>query len=106
MVYKIPRPADSLEGRVQGATAFVDIGIDFAGPLFEKPGGDLQKAYICIFTYSSNHAIHLETVQNLSTAAFIRCLKRFVAPRGLPYRITYWGLPHAPHPKKKYLVKL
>ena len=41
-----------------------------------------------MFTCSSSRAVHLETVPNLSTAAFIRCLKRFVARRGLPYRIT------------------
>ena len=88
MGHKIPRPADLPEGRVQGATAFVDIGIDFAGPLYVKSGGDLQKAHICMFTCSSSRAVHLETVPNSSTAAFIRCLKRFVARRGLPYRIT------------------
>ena len=31
--------------------------------------------------------IHLEMVNELSTSAFIRCLKRFTARRGLPRRI-------------------
>ena len=86
--YKIPRPADLPEGRVQATTAFVDVGIDFAGPLYVKFVSDLQKAYICIFTCSSSRAIHLETVPNLSTAAFIRCLKKYIARRVLPNVIT------------------
>ena len=33
------------------------------------------------------HAIHLELVIDLSVTSFIRCLKRFVARRGLPRRM-------------------
>ena len=49
----------------------------------------MQKAYVCIFTCSLSRAVHLEVVPNLSTAAFIRCLRRFIARRGLPWRITF-----------------
>ena len=86
--YEIRKLADLPEGRVQGPTAFADIGIDFASSLYVKSEGDLQKTYFCIFTYSASRAVHLQTMPNLSTAALIHCLKRFIARRGLPNRIT------------------
>lgn len=36
-------------------------------------------AYICLFTCSTSRALHLELVHDLSTEAFIRCLRRFIA---------------------------
>lgn len=39
------------------------------------------------FAYLHVRAIHLKLVNELSTPAFIRCLKRFTAKRGLPRRI-------------------
>ena len=86
--YRVPKPADLPEGRVQGSKAFCDVGIDCAGPLYIKATAGMQKAYVCLFTCSLSRAVHLEVVPNLSTAAFIRCLRRFIARRGLPWRIT------------------
>ena len=80
--YRVPKPADLPEGRVQGSKAFCDVGIDFAGPLYIKATAGTQKAYVCLFTCSLSRAVHLEVVPNLSTAAFIRCLRRFIARRG------------------------
>ena len=37
-----------------------------------------------LFTCYVTRVVHLDTVSDLSTLAFIRCLKRFVARRGLP----------------------
>ena len=62
-----------------------------AGPLFVKtsdPQKQMKKAYICLFTCSTSRALHLELVHDLSTIAFIRCLRRFIARRGTPVSIT------------------
>jgi len=42
------------------------------------------KAYICVFVSFSVKAVHLELVIDLTSEAFIACLKRFIARRGLP----------------------
>lgn len=47
-----------------------------------------DKIYICLFTCCVVRAVHLEVVVNLSVSSFIRCLKRFIARRGLPRRIV------------------
>lgn len=41
-----------------------------------------------LFICSVTRALHLELVNELSTPAFIRCLKKFTARRGLPRRIV------------------
>ena len=60
----------------------------FAAPFFVKTvfGKELQvtKVYICLFTCGSTRAIHIELTPSLTTQAFIRCLRRFVARRGIP----------------------
>lgn len=42
---------------------------------------------MCVMVCFATKAVHLEVVSDLSTAAFIGCLKRFVARRGVPARI-------------------
>ena len=45
--------------------------------------GQQQKVRICLYTCCVVRAIHLEVVPNMTTSAFLRCLKRFAARRGL-----------------------
>ena len=47
-----------------------------------------DKIYICLFTCCVVRAVHLEVVVNLSVSSFIRCLKQFIARRGIPRRIV------------------
>ncbi|XP_062558236.1 uncharacterized protein LOC134223115 [Armigeres subalbatus] len=61
--------------------------VDLCGPLFyrypmrkSKP----VKCYVAIFVCLATKAIHIELVADLSTAAFIAALKRFVGRRGRP----------------------
>ena len=42
----------------------------------------------CFFTCATSRALHLELTPDLSSEAFIRCLRRFTARRGTPASIT------------------
>lgn len=90
--FKPPGHSDIPEGRLKETTAFTHIGVDHAGPLFVKQPGSsddgMQKVYICLFTCASSRALHLELAPDLSTEAFIRCLRRMIARRGIPSTIT------------------
>lgn len=59
-----------------------------AGPIKVK-GGPIRKSvivkgYICVFVAVSVKAVHIEAVSDLTTAAFLSCLRRFIARRGKP----------------------
>lgn len=87
--YSAP-PAPPLPGfRVNEAPPFTHAAVDFAGPLYVRGTNSSKerKVWICLFTCCVTRAIHLELVNEFSTSAFIRCLKRFTARRGLPRRI-------------------
>ena len=87
--YSAP-PAPPLPGfRVNEAPPFTHAAVDFAGPLYVRGANNSgeRKVWICLFNCCVTRAIHLELVNELSTSAFIRCLKRFPARRGLPRRI-------------------
>ena len=43
--------------------------------------------WLCLFTCCVVRAVHLDLVPDMTTSAFLRCLKRFVSRRGLPKRI-------------------
>ena len=47
----------------------------------------IVKAYICVFVSLTVKAVHLELVSDLTTDAFIACLRRFVSRRGIPSMI-------------------
>ncbi len=67
---------------------FQNVGIDYAGPELLKLGyvhkPTVVKAYICVFVAMSVKAVHLEVVSDLTSAAFVACLRRFIARRGKP----------------------
>ena len=71
--------------------AFVYTAVDYAGPLYLKRTKDSEevKVWISLFTCCVTRAVHLELVSELSAVAFIRCLKRFTARRGVPQRIVF-----------------
>jgi len=86
--FKAPQPPPLPECRVKEAPAFSYTGVDFAGPLVIRTFQPSQsnKVWIALFTCYVTRAVHLDTVPDQSTVTFIRCLKRFVARRGLPKR--------------------
>ena len=91
-----PRLAEQImgdlpEARVCPSSVFQKTGLDFAGPFLIRSskgrGSRNTKCYICVFVCLATKAAHLEVVSDLSTKAFIACLKRFVARRGKPTEI-------------------
>lgn len=72
--------------RTSPKLAFVNVGIDYAGPVLVRSSlgrlPKLTKAWIAVFVCLITRAIHLELVQEASTPAFIAAFKRFVARRG------------------------
>ena len=77
-------PAD----RLHLGLVFNCVGVDYTAPLFVKLGPVqkpvINKAYIAVFVCFSTKAVHLETVSDLTTAAFITTLRRFIARRDKP----------------------
>ena len=95
---KSARPQPPLMGQLPSARVtpdivFSNVGVDYAGPVLIKLGAvrrpTVTKAYIAVFVSLSVKAVHLELVSNLSTEAFLACLRRFVSRRGKP--ATIWS---------------
>ena len=85
--FKMPPMAPIPRARVTQSTPFTNTGLDYLGPLYIKEG-DVKKVWICIFTCMVTRAIHLELVSDMSTNAFLNCLRRFIASRGTPRHIV------------------
>ena len=69
--------------RVTAGSVFDKVGVDYAGPVYTKVGS-IRKPYVAVFVSLSVKAVHLEAVCDLTTDAFVACLRRFVAHRGNP----------------------
>ena len=85
--YQSPREPSLPSSRVSDAPPFTNTSIDFAGPLFVKEGDETGKSYICLFTFASTRAVHLELLKDLSTNMFLTAFRRFVSRRGMPRKI-------------------
>ena len=92
------RPTPQIHGqlpsdRLNQGTIFNCVGVDYAGPIWTKSGHlrkpTINKTYVAVFVCLSVKAIHLEAVTELTTAAFIATLRRFIARRGTP--ATIWS---------------
>ena len=74
--------------RLSDEFALTNIGVDFAGPVYVKDiyhkSDDMNKAYIVLYTCASSCAVHLDVFPRLTTKAFVRSFKRFIARRGVP----------------------
>lgn len=77
-------PAD----RVRPGRAFRTTGVDYAGPFYikyiDRDGNLIKKvkAWVVLFVCTRTKAIHLDFVDDLSSASFIECFECFVARRG------------------------
>ncbi|GBM59033.1 hypothetical protein AVEN_7415-1 [Araneus ventricosus] len=67
---------------------FKRVGVDFCGPFLTKPNVIRSKvkfkSYFALFICMWSKAIHIELVYDLSTAAFLAALRRFLSRRGFP----------------------
>ncbi|GFT31247.1 uncharacterized protein TNCV_3480461 [Trichonephila clavipes] len=74
--------------RIVPPRPFEKVGLDYAGPIIMKPNLKRPrvtlKSYIAIFICFSTKATHLEVVSDLTTEAFLACLRRFIARRSKP----------------------
>jgi hypothetical protein len=90
--YGVPLPPSLPKMRVEESYPFVNIGLDFAGPLNVKANLTTRaktqiKAYICLFTCAVTRAVHLELCLDLTSECFIQALQRFIGRRGVPSNI-------------------
>ena len=90
------KPQNQLLGQlpsehVTPGTVFENVGVDYAGPFLIKYGSvrkpTIIKAYVCVFVCLSVKAVHLESVSDLTTDAFIATLRRFTARLSKPSHI-------------------
>ena len=70
------------ERLTDGCPPFTCVGIDYFGPFYCKKGRSLLKRYGAIFICLTIRAVHLEMAEDMTTSAFINCLRRFIARRG------------------------
>ena len=67
--------------RVQMATPFTNIDLDFTGPLYLKAKGSskptMSKAYVCIFICEDTRAVHLELLNSMTTEDFLQALSAY-----------------------------
>lgn len=72
--------------RVTPSRAFLHVGVDFAGPIITKlykgKCKKTAKSYIAVFVCMVTKAMHLESVGELTSEAFLATFRRFVARRG------------------------
>ena len=67
---------------------FQSTGVDFAGPLICRQGGQRRptkvKSYPCLFILWSTKAVHIKLVSELASEAFLATFCQFTARRGFP----------------------
>ncbi|XP_044751732.1 uncharacterized protein LOC123311726 [Coccinella septempunctata] len=72
--------------RISQVKPFLHSGVDYGGPftifMSRYRGAKKCKSYICLFVCMSTKAMHLELASDLSSDAFLACLRRFVSRRG------------------------
>ncbi|XP_029175258.1 uncharacterized protein LOC114943741 [Nylanderia fulva] len=74
--------------RVNQSPPFTYTGVDYAGPFLITPfvgrGQKARKNWVALFICLVTKAIHLELVEDCSSAGFLSAFRRFVSRRGLP----------------------
>ena len=86
------RPKHALMGdlpreRITPSRPFSYTGLDFAGPLAARAIDSTTKVYLAVFVCFATKATHLEVVSSLTSQACLAAIHRFVARRGVPYRL-------------------
>ena len=74
--------ADLPSDRVNPSPPFTHTGADIFGPFIIKENRKTQKRYGVLFSCLACRAVHVETVNLLTTDSYINALRRFIAVRG------------------------
>ena len=74
--------ADLSSERVTPAPPFMYTGMDVFGPFYIKEGRKELKRWGLIFTCLASCAIHLETLNDMTTDSFLNALRCFIYRRG------------------------
>ncbi|CAD5233280.1 unnamed protein product [Bursaphelenchus xylophilus] len=85
--FEKPNPDALPQERITQAVPFENVGIDAFGPYRIQTEAGLRKRWGCIFACMVTRAVHLEVLEDMTSEAFMRAFKRFVATRGVPLRI-------------------
>ncbi|XP_008189193.1 uncharacterized protein LOC103311377, partial [Acyrthosiphon pisum] len=87
-VHPQPIMADLPTSRITPSRPFCHVGIDYGGPFtvreIRRRKAKEYKAYMALFVCFVTKAVHIETVTELSTEAFLAAFDRFIARRGVP----------------------
>jgi len=87
--FKMPQMSPWPKEKLTRSLPFQHTGLDYFGPLYiKKSNGEKQKVWVCLFTCVVVRAIHLEIVDDLTAEQFLLALRRFIARRGKPVKIT------------------
>ena len=77
------------EGRCRPLKAFMEVGVDYAGPFTVKLTRRCSaKRYLCLFTCLASRAVHLEMAYSMDTPSFLMAFSRMIARRGKPEKVT------------------
>ena len=79
---EVQQMADLPEERTETSPPFTYCGIDCFGPFSVKEGRKEMKRYGLLFTCLCSRAVHIETLNDLTTDAFLNALRTFIAIRG------------------------
>ena len=86
----MPAMAPYPRSRIQESPPFTYTTLDYLGPLYVKVGqpSATQKVWLCLFTCLAVRATHLEIVHDMTAEQFLLCLRRFIAKREKPKKIS------------------
>ena len=66
---------------------FSSVGVDYFGPIMVKSRRSQVKRYVCVITYLTVRAVHIEIAHELTTDSFIKAFTRFVSRRHPPTEV-------------------
>jgi len=86
-----PLMSDVPSCRFKMTRAFVNTGVDLAGPFLckesKRRNAKIYKCWLVMFVCLCTRAVYIDIVSELSTAAFLSSLDRFISRRGVPSTI-------------------
>lgn len=79
---EVQQMSDLPEERTETSPPFTYCGLDCFGPFIVKEGRKELKRYGLLFTCLCSRAVHIETLDDMTTDAFMNALRTFIAIRG------------------------